>query len=52
VICGFKNKLGMLGLEVLINGENTDKLLKIRQIHQYFPHQDFVPSYATISIVL
>jgi len=30
------------------DGENVDELIKICQIHQYFPHQNFVP-YGIIS---
>jgi len=25
------------------DGENVDELIKIHQIHQYFPHQNFAP---------
>ena len=25
------------------DGENVDELIKIRQIHQYFPRQNFAP---------
>ena len=25
------------------DGENVDELIKIRQIRQYFPHQNFAP---------
>jgi len=30
------------------DGENVDKLIKIRQIRQYFPHQNFAPCSTTM----